>query len=218
MSLLYIECIILSPESRCVWTWRVKMWPEKSKRSSRALTWRLTIGVAAGEINTLFSKDSCKYTYNVFNSLCKNTLIAPVSNPVETVVVLDAGLRRCKRKSLCVQTDLLASGACLYNFDTRLCCEWHLPQGQTCVDKLTPLLPVAAWLVSATPPCPLTSWRKTSRRPSRRWWTKSRWWVWLDVFSFPWTGSESTITSGTISGIYASYFLFFALCCCAGCR
>lgn len=46
--------------------------------------------------------------------------MAPVSNPVTTAAVLDVGLRRCKRESLCVQTDLLASGACLYNFDTRL--------------------------------------------------------------------------------------------------
>lgn len=55
-----------------------------------------------------------------FTHCVENVLVAPVSNPVDSVVVLDAGLVRCKRESLCVQTDLLSSGACLYNFDTRL--------------------------------------------------------------------------------------------------
>lgn len=48
-----ISLFFFCPESRCVWTWRAKMLPEKSRRSSRAQTSRLPTRAAAGEFNEI---------------------------------------------------------------------------------------------------------------------------------------------------------------------
>lgn len=106
-------------------------------------------------------------------------------------------------------------GACHYNFDTRL------SVSDTCVDKLTPLLlPVAAWLVSATPPWPPKSWRKTSRQLSRLLRPKSGWWVSTDVFPFLHFDGFRVHNRNWQHFWNLSFFCLFVLlylsCCCTG--